>query len=164
MSSRARRKNHRIPCRRKGRVLGDTAAMLKHASDPVTDRTVANRSQESADPGEHDVSLIEARTNACQWADRALELNQAGELDRAHIAEAHAEIWLTRMLEIEARLGGSPPGEVRRKLFSPPAQTARAQRGCSKLNYRAGLSEIPAMDQTTVANSVMLRAWKRPSS
>jgi hypothetical protein len=135
--------------------------MLKLASAQVTDRTVANRSQEIADPGAHDVSLIEARTNACQWADRALELNQAGNLDRARVAEAHAEIWLTRMLEIESRLGGSPTGEVRRKVFSPPVRTKRVQRSCTALKFSAGFSEIPAMDQTTVTNSVMLRAWKR---
>ena len=115
--------------------------------------------------GSDSASHTEAQSKAREWADRALELSDAGELEQARVAEVHAEIWLTRMLKIEATLRGIPrlSERVQRPVARPPVQTSLASRAPTPKYCRTPLSSIPAMDQSTVANSVMLRAWKRPS-
>ncbi|MEP7243802.1 MAG: hypothetical protein ABI885_08955 [Gammaproteobacteria bacterium] len=139
--------------------------LLSNASTDVTALLDARQDGDMSVKGSDSASLTEAQTKAREWADRALELSDAGELEQARVAEVHAEIWLTRMLKIEATLQGIPrlSERVQKPVARPPVQSALASRAATPKYCRTQLSTIPAMDQSTVANSVMLRAWKRLS-
>jgi hypothetical protein len=54
-------------------------------------------------PPAGDVSFVAAQTAAREWADKALDLGQAGDTDRARYARFRAEAWLVKMLAIEAQ-------------------------------------------------------------
>jgi hypothetical protein len=110
-------------------------------------------------------SVTEAQDKARTWADRALELSEAGELERAAVAEVQAEIWLTRMLTLQRQLR-TDLGRERRRPASQyrDAGFALATHAPVRRDRRKPLSAIPSMDRSTIANSVVLRTWKRPAS
>lgn len=55
--------------------------------------------------------LAEAQSRAREWADRAIELHEAGYAEEARDAERRAQVWLNRMLQAEAEIRSAPqPG------------------------------------------------------
>ena len=108
-------------------------------------------------------SVAVAQARARKWADRALELSQSGEVDQAAVAEAQAEVWLARMLAGQAQI---QPVWSRRQSRPTPryryAPTAGAIRMSARADEQKDLRPFPAMDRATIANSVVLRAWKGP--
>lgn len=56
--------------------------------------------------------FAEIQSRARGWADKAIDLHQAGYADQAREAEREAEIWLTRMLDAEAESRSAPRSSI----------------------------------------------------
>jgi hypothetical protein len=83
-------------------------------------------------PPADDVSFVAAQTAAREWADKALELGQAGDTEQARYARFRAEAWLVKMLAIEAQDGRLendklPIARPRAQRRSPPAERREAK-------------------------------------
>ena len=92
-----------------------------------------------------DVSFVAAQTAAREWADKALELGQAGDTEQARYARFHAEAWLVKMLALEAQDG-------RLKNDKLPIARPRAQR-----------RSPPNERREAKLNNAALRIWPRLS-
>ena len=88
-------------------------------------------------------SFAEAQSKAREWADSALASLQEGNGWAASSAETEAEVWLARMLQIEAQMGQSTPAKIYR--------TSHFMRKPTALRTRP----------VAVTNNSMFRAWKR---
>lgn len=65
--------------------------------------------------------FAEVQDRAREWADKAIDLHQAGYADQAREAERQAEIWLTRMLEMEGEFRSAARSSIMtRNLGSRP--------------------------------------------
>jgi hypothetical protein len=138
------------------RALENTDSDIAVASDPAADASTAPHDWAGA-------SIAEAQAKAREWADRALELSQSGELEQAALAELQAEMWLTRMLSVQRQLQPGVRSFKPRLVGQYRYPRSRAPiRPCSRGSAPEELSSLPSMDRSTVANSVMLRAWKGP--
>jgi len=90
-----------------------------------------------------DVSFVAARTAAREWADKALDLGQAGDTEQARHARFRAEAWLVKMLALEAQDGRLGSDKV-------PIPRSRAQR-------RSPVDE----QRSAKLNNAALRTWPR---
>ena len=87
-------------------------------------------------------SFVKAQDKARKWADRSIELSQAGDVEQAHHAERCAAVWLSRMLDIENGTVVEAP--------SPTRATLLARRKKSRV-----IASEPS------GNNATLRAWRR---
>lgn len=72
----------------------------------------------------HKPARTEAQSKAREWADKAIDLYQVGDLEQARHAARQAEVWLARMGGLEA---AALPGEPR-SAIEPESCTARTER------------------------------------
>jgi hypothetical protein len=69
-------------------------------------------------------TFAEARSKAREWADRAIDLYQVGDVEQARQATRLAEVWLARMHAFETAVGGE-----RCSTIEPESCTSRTKRG-----------------------------------
>ena len=107
-------------------------------------RLTAPRPRMTPQPPQADaVSFLTAQTAAREWADKALDLGQAGDTEQARDARFRAEAWLVKMLAIEAQDGTRERHEL-------PVAGPRAQR-----------SSLPGKSREANLNNSALRSWPR---
>ncbi len=71
----------------------------------------------------HKPARTEAQSKAREWADKAIDLYQVGDIEQARHAARQAEVWLARMGALEAALPSEP-----RSAIEPESCTARTER------------------------------------
>ena len=96
-----------------------------------------------------DASFMKAQSEARKWADRAIELTQAGRVDQAVCAERQAELWLRKMAAIESQVS-EPPAIGASQPTRGPNGSARQLRRRSH-----------TMPSGTSTNNAALLAWVR---
>jgi hypothetical protein len=94
-------------------------------------------------PPADDVSFVAAQTAAREWADKALDLGQAGDTEQARYARFRAEASLVKMLALEAHEGRLNHDKL-------PIARSRAQR-----------RSPPRERQEVKLNNAALRSWPR---
>jgi hypothetical protein len=107
--------------------------------------------------------LADAQNKARKWADKAIDLCQAGDPERARYASGHATAWLGRMHAIETRIA-----EEKRSA----AETAMPRYGTPRRKRKAGTqSGDPGRYRShragagsSVTNDALLLAWQRSSA
>src|SRR3984957_767604 len=80
-------------------ALGIYGQSLPHISRPLHPGMILQP------PPADDVSFVAAQTAAREWADKALDLGQAGDTEQARYARFRAEASLVKMLALEAQEG-----------------------------------------------------------
>ena len=94
-------------------------------------------------PSADDVSFVAAQTAAREWANRALDLGQAGDTEEARYARFRAEASLVKMLALEAQEGRFSNDKL------PIA--------CSRVQRRSP----PRERREVKLNNAALRSWPR---
>jgi hypothetical protein len=90
-----------------------------------------------------DVSFVAAQTAAREWANKALDLGQAGDTEQARYATLRAEASLVKMLALEAQEGRLENDKL-------PIACSRAQR-----------RSPPRERRELKLNNAALRSWPR---
>jgi hypothetical protein len=103
------------------------------------------RATVSSDPRIDNPTFAEAQSNACEWADKAIDLYQAGDTEQTRHAARLAEVWLARMHTFEPTSRNK-----RRSTIEPESCTSRIESGT---HDSAGVPVLPLLVITSTASS-----------
>jgi hypothetical protein len=98
----------------------------------------------------HKAARTEAQSKAREWADKAIDLYQVGDLEPARHAARQAEVWLARMGALEAALPGEPRSAIEPENCTPCTER-RSQNSVGApmrllSSYRAPTASPPVAD------------------